>query len=149
MGMKTIKVEAIADKGAKIAGKMRDHTIYIDQPVQGGGQDTAPTALEYMFFALAGCIITIGRVVARQRRIKLNDMRVNVEGALNPDVFMGKNTEERAGFPQLTVNVFIDADISLEEKQDFLAEVDKRCPVSDNLLHGAELVFNVVETANT
>jgi hypothetical protein len=37
------------------------------------------------------------------------------------------------------LRVGIDAELSLEEKQAFLAEVERRCPLADNLLHGAQL----------
>ena len=40
----------------------------------------------------------------------------------------------RAGFQSITAKVKIDADLSEEEKKEFLEEVDRRCPVSDNLM---------------
>ena len=75
----------------KIEMKARDHTAYIDQPPAMGGEDFAPTPLEYVFFALAGCICTIGKIVAAQERIDLRGIECKVEGGLNTAVLMGKS----------------------------------------------------------
>jgi putative redox protein len=42
--------------GRKIAIAMRDHVVVTDQPERAGGTDTAPTPLELLGAALAGCV---------------------------------------------------------------------------------------------
>jgi putative redox protein len=46
-----------------------------------------------------------------------------------------RKKNERAGFTSFNAQVKIDADLTKEEKEAFLEEVDKRCPVSDNLMN--------------
>ena len=44
----------------------------------------------------------------------------------------------------LRVLVEIDADLSAEDKQAFLLEVERRCPLADNLTHGTQLHSQLV-----
>ncbi len=143
--IKTVSVDAKQLDGFKIETCSRDHRSFVDQPVSGGGFDSGPTPLEYMFVALAGCIVTIGHIVAKQRHLPVRCIEVHVEGDIDTDVLMGKsNNGARAGFPCLRVITKIDADMTREEKEQFLREVDARCPISDNI-HSQTQVEYIVE----
>lgn len=133
MAKKLVSVDAIQVDGFKIETKSRQHISIVDQPVAGGGTDAGPTPLEYLFVSLAGCIVTIGHIVARQQRLPVRKIEVHVEGELDTDVLMGKSTATRAGFSGIRVHTKIDADMSQEEKEAFLHDVDARCPISDNI----------------
>jgi len=131
--IKHVAVEAHMGERFKIESKIGDHTLYVDQPKTGGGEDAGPTPLEYFFLSLAGCIGTIARIAAKQKRIALRSMDVKVEGDLDVEGLMGRNPEARVGFSGITVTVKMDADMSQEEKEAFAHEVDRRCPVSANI----------------
>ena len=132
--MKTVTVKATGPDGWVVKTTAGKHEAFIDQPEGMGGTDTAPTPLDYVFVALGGCLVTIAKIVAGQRKIDLRSVEVDVSGDLNLEVLRGQNTEDRAGFQSITANVKIDADLTDEEKKEFLEEVDRRCPVSDNLI---------------
>jgi len=131
--LKPVQVEATLGSKFTIESQIRGHTLFVDQPPSGGGDDAGPTPLEYLLLSLAGCIGTIARIVARQKRIELRGMTVRVEGELDVEVLLGKSRENRAGFTGFKVVVSMDADLTREEKEAFLHEVDQRCPVSENL----------------
>lgn len=78
--MKTIGIEAKLDEKFKIEVKAGDHIMYVDQTKAGGGTDAGPNPLQYLFASLAGCIGTVARIIANQKRIKLNGMGIKVEG---------------------------------------------------------------------
>lgn len=139
--IKTVTVTAQSLEGWQIEAHARDHVMRIDQPVALRGTDTGPTPLEHLFTALATCIVTTGKIVAFQQRLPYRGMQVEVSGELDTDFLMGRPGAERAGFTEIRVTATIDADLTLEEKQKFLSDVDKRCPVSENLLHTSNLVF--------
>ena len=141
--MKKVEVEAKLGERFTIESQIRGHKLFVDQPTTAGGQDFGPTPLEYLFLSLASCIGSIGRIVANQKRIPVRGMRVTVSGELDVNTLMGKGTENRAGFTGITVKVDVDADLSREEKQQFLEEVDRRCPVSDNLKSLTPVSFEV------
>lgn len=142
MAKKTVVVESKLNEKFVIESDVRGHKVVIDQPANAGGADTGPTPLELLFASLAGCIGTIGRIVAMQKRIELRGMDIKVEGDLDVDGLLGKPVDGRIGFEAITISVNVDADMSDEEKEAFLHEVDRRCPVSENL-HNATPV-NVV-----
>jgi putative redox protein len=123
--------------------KSRHHIAIVDQPEAGGGMDSGPTPLEYLFISLGGCIVTIGHIVAKQRRLTVRKIEVHVEGQLDTDVFMGKNTELRAGFSGIKVSVKVDADMTQTEKENFIHDVDVRCPISDNIFNQTPIQFVV------
>jgi uncharacterized OsmC-like protein len=135
MPKKTVTVESKLNEKFVVASDIRGHQVVIDQPANAGGTDTGPTPLELMFASLGGCIGTIGRIVAMQKRIDLKGMSIKVEGDLDTDGLLGKPIEGRVGFEGITISVDVEADMTAEEKLAFLHEVDARCPVSENLLN--------------
>ena len=143
MANKTVEIVATLGPGMKIESEVRNHRVVIDQPKPAGGTDAGPTSLEYLFCALAGCIGSMGRIVAHQKKIALRGMQISVSGELDVDVLLGKSKQNRAGFGGITVRARIDADLTDEQKREFLKEVDERCPVSDNLRQVTSVVAEV------
>ncbi|HPD95941.1 MAG: OsmC family protein [Bacteroidales bacterium] len=144
MAISTIKV------GASIKHTFRtevtcSHPFVIDQPKAGGGNDEGPNPLEVFLTALPACICAIGRIVANQRRIKLNGIEVSVEGDIDKDYLMGKTTEGRAGYTEIRSYVKIDADMTEEEKKAFLRDVEARCPIADNMANKSTIIAEVVK----
>lgn len=142
--IKHVSVDAKQLNGFMIEVQARNHKLIIDQPEAGGGQNSGPNPLEVLFFSLAGCIITIGHIIAKQRRLPVRNIQVRIEGDLDSDVLMGKSTDHRAGFTGVRVITNIDADMTQEEKEQFLMEIDARCPISDNI-HNLTPVELIVE----
>jgi uncharacterized OsmC-like protein len=140
---KTVKAEATLLEAFKIEVKARHHAIIIDQGESSGGKDQGMNPLEVQLGAVAACICTIGRIVAKQQRIELRGMICTVEAGLNTQVLMGKHHDERAGFQGMTLHVSIDADMTQAEKEAFVHEVDSRCPVSESLANPTPLTFIV------
>jgi uncharacterized OsmC-like protein len=141
--MKTISIEAKLDEKFKVEVKAGERTIYVDQPKAAGGTDAGPNPLEYFFISLAGCIATAARIIANQKRIKLNGMDMKVEGEFDTEILLGKSTENRAGMTGIKVSLTIDSDMSKEEKNAFVKEIESRCPVSDNIANTTPLTIEV------
>lgn len=140
------KVTTSASLGPKfqIAGRLGKFEAQVDQPTYAGGDDTAATPLDYLLFSMAACQATLARIVALQKRIDLRAYEVEVEGELETDVLLGKSESERCGFQSLKVRVRMDADMSDEEKRAFIEEVDRRCPVSENLHNATPVTLELV-----
>ena len=139
MAMKTVAVESRLGDKFVIETNIRGHQVVIDQPANAAGTDTGPTPLELVLVSLAGCIGTIGRIIAMQKRIALRGMEIKVEGEVDTDGLLGKPIEGRIGFEGITISVQVDADMTDEEKEAFIHEVDRRCPVSENLLNATPI----------
>ena len=132
--MKTVKVTASGPDGWVVKTLAGKHESLIDQPIAMGGTDTGPSPLAYAFVALGGCLVTVAKIVAGQKKINLRNVEVEVSGDIDLEVLRGQNTEDRAGFKSMTAKVKIDADLTDEEKKEFLEEIDRRCPISDNFM---------------
>lgn len=143
MPSKNVSVEAVLLEGFKIEVKSRQHVSIVDQPPAGGGVDAGPTPLEYLFVSLAGCVATIGQIIVKQKRLPVRGISVKIDGDLDTDVLMGKRSDLRAGFEGVRVNVMIDADMTQQEKEQFVQEIDKRCPISDNIAYLTPIKFIV------
>jgi uncharacterized OsmC-like protein len=111
------------------------HNFIIDQPKTLGGTDEGANPLEVFLSSLGGCVCAIGRIIAMQRKMDVRAITCKVEGDIDKSVLMGKSKEGRAGFTEIRTYVNIDADMTLEEKQSYLEEIESRCPIADNILH--------------
>jgi len=58
---------------------------------------------------------------------------------------MGKCCDVRAGFQWMKAFVEIDTDLTDQEKEAFLHEVDSRCPISDNIKNTTKVEFELVK----
>lgn len=113
------------------AGKFK---LVIDEPQQMGGTDDGPSPVQVLLMSLAGCLNVTGHEVARQKGLKLNGMKVKIEGVMNPCTFIGCSFEERAGFQQIQVTITPDMDDASEEEiAVWMQETEERCPVTDNI----------------
>lgn len=64
---KTVSIEARSRQGFEIEVSTRQFSLTVDQPADSGGTDAGPTPLEYLFFALASCIVTVGLIKATRK----------------------------------------------------------------------------------
>ena len=133
MPAKKIQVEIKQGAGFRTECKVGKHTVIIDQPTPAGGTDAGPTPLDVQLIALGGCVAAIGRIIANQRKLAVRGIEVTVEGDIDTDGLLGKPTQQRIGFNAITARVKIDADMSPAEKEQFLHDIDARCPISENL----------------
>ena len=143
--LKTVKVTAEGPDSWVVTTHSGKHVSIVDQPEAMGGTDSGPSPLDYMFVALGGCLVTVSKIVAGQQKIDLRDVEVEVTGDLNLAVLRGQEKNERAGFTSITAKVKVDADLSKEEKKAFLEEVDKRCPVSENLMNLTPVIVDLAD----
>jgi uncharacterized OsmC-like protein len=144
MPQKTVSVQTKIGDSYEITATTRHHTIKIDQPSPVGA-DVAPNPIEFFLFALGGCICTIGKTVAQQKKIALRAIEVSIEGSFDTDVLLGISTNGRAGLYEIIAYAKIDADMTKEEKEAFLREVERRCPVSDNISNASNVKVIMAE----
>jgi uncharacterized OsmC-like protein len=120
------------------------HRFILDQPPAAGGSGEGPNPLELLLSSVAGCFCAIGRIIANQRQLKVDGIHVVVKGHINKSYLLGQTSDGRAGFAEITSYVSVDADMNLEEKQKFVEEIERRCPVADNLSNKTVLKTLVV-----
>ncbi len=138
--MKTLRATGHMGAGMTIEIMCGEHKVYMDQPKNAGGADLGPAPPELILAAYAGCVGSIGRIIAFQEKITLRGMTFVVEADYDPDRLLGRKTEARPGFQEMRLKVNIDADLDDEAKQAFLDKIEQRCPVGDNLINSTKLI---------
>lgn len=138
--MKTLRATGHMGAGMTIEIMCGEHKVYMDQPKNAGGADLGPAPPELILAAYAGCVGSIGRIIAFQEKITLRGMTFVVEADYDPDRLLGRKTEARPGFQEMRLKVNIDADLNDEAKQAFLDKIEQRCPVGDNLINSTKLI---------
>ncbi|MBC7194927.1 MAG: OsmC family protein [Caldisericia bacterium] len=133
--MKDVTFEASVElkEGLTFEAKTRNFSLMIDEPENLGGKDKGPNPVEYLLVALGGCLGIVIQVVAKEMNLKINGIKINLKGELNPLRFMGKDFSERAGYKKINVEVEIHSDESKEKLQELIKKVEERCPISDNI----------------
>jgi uncharacterized OsmC-like protein len=116
-----------------VEGTVRQHRLTVDQPKQFGGDDTAPTPPETLAFALGSCIVSTGRLLAKQSGLDVKKLEAVVDGELDFAKALGTPNAGRAGFRGFRILVTIDGSLSNEDKRNLLAQISERCPMCDNL----------------
>ncbi|MCX8095324.1 MAG: OsmC family protein [Caldisericia bacterium] len=133
--MKDITFEASVElkEGLTFEAKTRNFSFIIDEPENLGGKNLGPNPVEYLLFALGGCLGIVIQVVAKEMNLKIDKIKINLRGELNPLRFMGKDFSERAGYKKITVEVDIKSEESKEKLHELIKKVEERCPISDNI----------------
>mgnify|MGYP006310762539 CR=1 FL=1 len=146
MAISTVKLGAKVREGFKTEIEC-SHNFIIDQPKQGGGQDLGPNPLEIFLSSLPACICAIGRIISNQKRLNVRGIDVKVEGDIDKDFLMGKTDEGRAGFTEIRTYIEVDADMTMEEKQLYIEEIERRCPIADNISEKSTIKAILMEQA--
>jgi uncharacterized OsmC-like protein len=123
--------------GVKFAAQVRAHRVLVDQPVRGGGEDSAPTPLELLGASLGTCVALYVQQYCDSRALPYAGMKVEVEtiGATNP---------HRIG--QFVVRVILPTALP-EPHASMLERVARSCPAHGTLVTGAEVTVQIESLA--
>ena len=98
------------DGGFHTTTSIRDFApIATDEPEGLGGTDTAPNPVEQLLGALGSCLAIGYAANAAAAGIRIDDLRIDVEGDLNLKSFLGLEPGH-AGFDTLRATVHIESD---------------------------------------
>jgi uncharacterized OsmC-like protein len=137
------KITGKSLSNTKIETSARKFKIVVDEPQALGGTDSAPNPVEYILAGYAGCLNVVINLIASERKVKINNLNININGDINPDRFLGISKKNRAGFQSFIVEIEIDSDSSEQEIKQLIEEVKDRCPVNDNLANITPVNYKV------
>lgn len=142
--MITMRVEANweAPQSASYA-RAGMHKIILDEPVAMGGEDLGANPMQYLFSALAGCTIGMGRMVAKEMELDIKRITCRVEGDIDRDGLTGANPDIRPGCQEIRMTVSVDSAEPKETIAAWLAIVEKRCPVRDTVANATPIIINL------
>lgn len=127
---------SINTKGTAMAQSTTDargFKIYMDEPPDLGGDDKAPSPLDMILAAHGGCLNYMTFFIAKELGIDVKGTDISITAGLDPAKFAGTDRSVRAGYQQFDVTIKVDSDASPEALANLQAEVEARCPVSNNI----------------
>ncbi|MEF8779687.1 MAG: OsmC family protein [Haloferacaceae archaeon] len=105
------------------------------------GADGSP--LHHLLGSYAACINSTGSQVAREMDLDVDSLEVSIEASYDPRIYLGEDVDARAGFQGFDVTVDVEADADKETLEEWLAAIERRCPVSDNIENETELAVTL------
>ena len=137
----SIKGTSISE--TKLSTSARHFNVVVDEPDSFGGTDDAPNPVEYILIGLAGCLNVVAHTVAKEINLRINSLDIEISGGLNPNKFLGVSDDDRAGFKGINVNLLLNTDGDELQINNLLEQINKRCPVKDNLLSATPVTISV------
>ncbi|MBF4163118.1 OsmC family protein [Nocardioides acrostichi] len=124
----------VESRGAGVAqdvtvGGEHAHRFAADTYPAFGGADAAPSPLAYTLGALTSCNQISAQLVAKDLGIRLGDFTFRAQGDLDPSVFV-TGAEGNANFDTVEVTAQVETDAEGEAFDHFVAELERRCPVT-------------------
>lgn len=110
------------EAGDRLVMDVRGHALFSDQPVEAGGQDTAPTPTEIFLAGLAGCVAFYAERYLRRNGLATTGLRVGLQ-------YRWAENPHRVGEVELTV----DAPGLPADRQQAFSRVIEHCAVHNTL----------------
>ncbi|TVX86820.1 OsmC family protein [Paenibacillus agilis] len=143
MPVETFKATAHLQDGMVVKAKSRHFEITIDEPRSLGGTDTGMNPVELILCALGACQSIVARAYATKFNIELEQFWVEVEGELDTDGFMNKS-DVRRGYSEIRYDIHVKSNASYEQLEEFVAFIERTCPVGDTIHDPVKLVLNKI-----
>ncbi len=107
---------------------VRDFEFVIDEPSQLLGANHAPNPAEYMLGGLAGCMAVTFMAGATAMNIEINKLRIEIDGKLDLNGFLGIDNETNVGFPELKFIFHVDGNGTQKDYKKLIERVTKHSP---------------------
>lgn len=112
-----------------------------DEPTALLGTDSAVSPAEYLLQALAGCYTVTLAALASAQGVELEAYRLELEGDIDLQGFLGIDPTVRPGLQQVRVRLDVDAPgTSRERLQELVSLVESRSPIRDTLVSPVDVV---------
>ncbi len=121
--------------GLTMSCKSSNFEITLDEPKELGGNNQGMNPVELLLNAIGGCKGIVARSFAKAHGLDIKSVRIELEGTLNPDGFMGKDKDAKIGFSKIVTNYFFETDEDAEKLVEFIGFIEKTCPVIDTIVN--------------
>lgn len=124
--------------------KIRNFTVYSDEPEVIGGSNKAPRPTELLLTSLGCCLQSILAIYASSMRISIDSLEMTLRGLRDNRGILGMSKEARVGFYKIEIETRIESKEPLEKIDKLLEVVAEHCPVTDMLTNPVPITNEVV-----
>lgn len=107
--------------------------LFIDEPPELGGKDSAVNPVELVLVALGTCQEIMYSAYASVMDIPLDSVKVNARGYLDLKGLFGLDPEVPAGYKRITFETHIESPADDDSLRKLIETVESHCPVLDIL----------------
>ncbi|MCY7293623.1 MAG: OsmC family protein, partial [Ferruginibacter sp.] len=129
MSIVKFSIKGESKTATKFEAKARNFSFTIDEPGSLGGTNTAPNPVEYLLGSLAGCLNIVLHLEAKEQNVVINNLKIDIEGDLDPAKFVGLPGFNRSGFQHINITINLEADATEETINDIINRAKARCPI--------------------
>ena len=120
-----LTIEAFFGDEFKVETKIGEQTLLTSQPGKTQGSNTDFSPHQYFFVSLGSCVASIAGIINQQDNFGVRSLKLTVKGDIKASMISESGGHSAgSGLKGIEVEADVDADMSLEEKNTFLAEVD-------------------------
>src|SRR5690625_1661056 len=124
--------------------RARQFEIWVAEPEDLGGDDSAPNPMELLLAGLDGCLAVVADVVAAEYEAKITSLSLVTNADLDARGFLG-TAEVQPYFQAVRTEVDIEIDLPREKFAEFTETVLRRCPAA-TLILAANVDFEIAWT---
>lgn len=125
--------------GLQVESESRGFKIIMDEPKELGGTDVALSPVETLLCALGACQTIVATAFAKSRGFAFESFRVELEGDLDIDGFLGA-ADVRNGFQEIRYKMHFKTNETQERADAYADFIESVCPVSDCIENGVKLI---------
>lgn len=138
MAFMTFKATVKSLGGLAVEAESRGFKFVLDEPEEMHGTNKGMNPVEALLCSLGACQTILANAFAKGMGIDLQDFKVELEGDLDTDGFMGLS-DVRPGYSEIRFHMYFKSSSPEEKIHEFVEFIEKRCPVSDTLTFGVKV----------
>lgn len=123
------------DGGLSMKCKSRHFDLTMDEPLELGGEDKGMTPFEGFLNILGACKGIVCKSFIVGRELKVEEMRIEVDGEVDPDGFTGMNPNAKMGFTALKTRYYFKTEEDDETIASLIKAVEETCPIKDTIVN--------------
>lgn len=148
MANQKMKSAVTLKEGYQVEVKAREFKVVLDEPEQFGGTNAGMTPTELLLSALGSCLTITISMFSKSFHVDIKELKVDIEGELDPMGVMRSDENLRSGFSAIHVNVHIVSDAPQSRIERLVKTAEQKCPVSDTLRTGVPIHINCKHNNN-
>jgi len=132
-----------AKEGLTMRCKSREFDFYLDEPKELGGNNVGMNPVEALLNSIGACKAIVARCFAKAHGLDIKGIKIELEGTLNPDGFMGLDKNAKIGFSKVNSKYYFETEEDDEKLEEFVKFIEKTCPVMDTIMNAPEFTSTI------